>query len=406
MDQKDRLDDDSVWPARLLHVHTLISYPREPGDIYGGYVKPRYNAISYTWGRFALQKQENPEVKAAPIKGTTWVDYIPRMNPARYTVQELEHAIKTAAYPHDGYPAVDFLWLDIACINQTPNSPEMAREVGRQVKIFRGATDTFVWLTTLTSAGMLSWAEEMERLFLEWERMSRKINMAAIESWLRDQLAILRWFIADDWFSSLWTLQEAFLSPKAIFMFKDGLSPEFLNLCLNGEGEFKLFRLESFIGTWQMYRKICKDPGFKDCILAKELSNTITEIGFIDGLRDQHRRPILDDIEYPTSYMGNPLGLLVASKLRSTTREVDRVYGIMQVFGLRLGKSAPEATGKDFTLEELQVQLATEILIQYPIFSQLIVQDEDCTVPKSWMINPSITLPDVAYLAWSHQSCG
>ncbi|KAI1746744.1 hypothetical protein F4782DRAFT_523547 [Xylaria castorea] len=406
MDQSDEWDDDSTWPARLLHVRTLTSFPWQPGDIYGGYVKPRYNAISYTWGRFALRNQESPEVEAAPIKGTTWADYIPRMNPVRYTVQELVHAINTAACPHDGYPAVDFVWLDIACIDQTPNSPEMAREIGRQAKIFRGAVDSFVWLTTHTSAAIISWGHKLERLGLEWQKIISGTNMAAIELWLGDALAMLRCFLADDWFSSLWTLQEAFLSPKAIFMFKDGLTPALLELYLNDKEDLDLFRLETWIGTWQMFRGTCITPGFKDCKRAKELSDTITEVGFMDCVRDQFRTAFLDDIEYPVGYMGNPLGLLIASKHRMTTRETDRIYGIMQVFGLQLGKSELGATKKDFTLKELQVQLAEKVLLQYPIFSQLIIQNEDCTVPKAWMISPAMILSEAAYRAWSHQSCG
>lgn len=37
------------------------------------------------------------------------------------------------------YFAIEYVWIDIACIQQTPNSREMAAEVGRQAKIFRGA---------------------------------------------------------------------------------------------------------------------------------------------------------------------------------------------------------------------------------------------------------------------------
>ncbi|KAI1741242.1 hypothetical protein F4680DRAFT_416192 [Xylaria scruposa] len=406
MSENGKWDDDSTWPARLLHVQTLTSFPWQPGDVYGGYIKPRYNAISYTWGRFALQNQESPEVEAAPIKGTTWAEYIPRMNPARYTVQELVHAINTAACPHDGYPAVNFVWLDIACIDQTPNSPEMAREVGRQAKIFRGAADSFVWLTTHTSAAIISWGQKLDKLMDEREKTDKGTNMPATEHWVGDMLAILKWFLADDWFSSLWTLQEAFLSPKAIFMFKDGLTPELLKFYLNGKGDLDLFRLETWVATWQMCRATCEGPGYKDCKGARELSDMISQIGFIDGVRDQWRTAFLDDIVYPTGYMGNPLGLLIASKHRMTTRETDRVYGIMQVFGLRLGKSEPGVTKNDFSLKELQVQLAKEVLLRYPIFSQLIIQDEDCTVPKAWMINPFMTLSEVAYQAWSHQSCG
>lgn len=41
---------------------------------------------------------------------------------------------------------IAFVWLNIACIDQTPGSLAKAREIGQQAEIFRGAAGTFVWL--------------------------------------------------------------------------------------------------------------------------------------------------------------------------------------------------------------------------------------------------------------------
>ena len=52
-----------------------------------------------------------------------------------------------------------------------------------------------------------------------------------------------------------------------------------------------------------------------------------------------------------------PVGLYSAAGHPTATRENDCIYGIMQVFGLRLGKSAtPE---KEYALAELEIQIAT-----------------------------------------------
>lgn len=143
-------DDECCWPRRLLHVESLTSYPWQPGNKYGGFTNPTYNAITYTWGRFQL-KAEQPEyatTEQLPIRGTTWPQYLPKIQPSHFEVGELLHIIKTAARPCPDYPHVKFIWLDVACINQTPDSEEYYSEIGRQAKIFRGAFDVFAWFTS------------------------------------------------------------------------------------------------------------------------------------------------------------------------------------------------------------------------------------------------------------------
>lgn len=138
-------DDFSDWPRRLLHVETMTSYPWQPGNKYGDQASPRYNAISYTWGRWKLRDGDHPSVEALHVAGVRWP--IPRINPDHFTVDEFISTIRIATVGNaagDDSP-VDFIWLDIACIDQTPNSKENASEVGRQAKIFTGATNVFAW---------------------------------------------------------------------------------------------------------------------------------------------------------------------------------------------------------------------------------------------------------------------
>ena len=58
-----------TWPRRLLHVSTLTSCEWAEGNIYKGVKEPRYVAISYTWGRWALRPGEKPGVESIRIKG-------------------------------------------------------------------------------------------------------------------------------------------------------------------------------------------------------------------------------------------------------------------------------------------------------------------------------------------------
>ncbi|KAK8074099.1 hypothetical protein PG994_004998 [Apiospora phragmitis] len=150
-------DDECSWPRRLLHVKTLTSFEWQPGNTYGGDVEPAYNAISYTWGNFRLASGERPDVKAMPFEGIDWQSSLPRMKPECFTTEDLHRAIKVAAKTYLEYPEVNFVWLDIACIDQR-NTRDSEAEIGRQVKIFKKAMDTFVWLWDLNCQTVIEWA--------------------------------------------------------------------------------------------------------------------------------------------------------------------------------------------------------------------------------------------------------
>ncbi|KAL2799239.1 hypothetical protein BJX66DRAFT_293412 [Aspergillus keveii] len=70
--------------------------------------------------------------------------------------------------------STDFLWLDVACIDQRPNSRENASEIGRQAKICKRAQDVYVWLTSFDAISfdyLLSWS--LEGLFMPYPHASQ-----------------------------------------------------------------------------------------------------------------------------------------------------------------------------------------------------------------------------------------
>lgn len=144
------------WPRRLLQLTSPVwtSHEWQPGHIYGGHREPKYNAISYTWGRFRLDSTEGLErvrkskelgqVRGLAIDGCPWK--IPPIDPARFTVEQFIKAIERTAEV-DGDSSGKFIWLDVACIDQDPESEAGQLEVGRQADIFKGAQEVAVWLT-------------------------------------------------------------------------------------------------------------------------------------------------------------------------------------------------------------------------------------------------------------------
>lgn len=190
------------WPRRLLHVPMMTSYEWKPGNWYGPRQIPIYNALSCTWGRWILRDNEMPEVDPVAVKGVPWKT--PR-------VHSSVPVIRTAAL--DRRPrvprgkSVDFVWLDIACIDQktlepaTPVSTGVA-EVGRQAKIFRNAAKVSVWLTELTQEHLKTIREtlrEASQGMDGWRGDSRDGDNLPLESH-----SVLKSLFAGPWFSSLW----------------------------------------------------------------------------------------------------------------------------------------------------------------------------------------------------------
>lgn len=142
---------EGSWPQRLLHVATMTSVEWTPGNIYASRVAPKYNAVSYTWGRYDLQFDKSGKskrlrgVKPIEIRGTTWADVMPRIHPDHFSVSEILYVIKQSQEASSG-DGVEFLWLDVACIDQR-DGPQKSFEIGRQAGIFRGANRVYVWLT-------------------------------------------------------------------------------------------------------------------------------------------------------------------------------------------------------------------------------------------------------------------
>ena len=143
------------WPKRLLHVPSMTSFAWSLGNVYGGVTEPRYNAISYTWGRFRLDRKlktgnkkllkKYGSVTGIMIHGLNWDT--PKIYPEHFTEQEFRAVLLAACQPREDIIGgkVDFLWVDIACIHQT-DPAENADEVGRQAKIFQNAETAYAWL--------------------------------------------------------------------------------------------------------------------------------------------------------------------------------------------------------------------------------------------------------------------
>jgi hypothetical protein len=345
------------WPRRLLYVPDMISYAWQPGNTYNGIKEPEYNALTYTWGRWRLKEQERLDVEALDmtIDGDSWP--IPRVDPEHFTAENFELAINYATFkPLEEGDGVDFIWLDIACIAQRED-PRADAEIGRQALIFRGARYVYMWLTTVSASELKKILDDMW-----WIEGEQPAEYTVRHS--RANRGIVR-LLGDPWFSSLWTLQEAFLRQDAYLLSSDPTLIERSHVD-------QLCGLSDILvpcSSWRwFYNRIM--AGLTDQGEAEfdEADRAIRERG-LNALSSQHE-----------------ISTYIAAQRRTASREDDRIYGLQQVFRLRLGKTALNRTTVAFNISELENQFGEALLLQHPVHSQMHVFASHVPAHNRWRI--------------------
>lgn len=393
--------NESNWPRRLLHVPSMISYKWAPGNNYGGRQNPLYIAVSYTWGRFQLRSpNEKPHVGALPIRGVPWS--IPRVDPdIHFSVHEFQHVIhemmKTAEryyeFDHLKSPRAlqktpvswlvrpllrwlerhkmvyEFLWLDIACIDQRAGPIQMD-EIGRQARIFMNAKYSYVWLSHLSCDKIESLLDDLSvaNNGLQRELFDPKHRNDG-HHWILLATQAVRGFTDDPWFKSLWTLQEGYLCNHAIILSREGrVSYDLSKIVVRSFSLNYLFKL-----TY-------------DIILWSERTLTTRDYPELVELMDLVHRTGLAAL-----FCNNPMGLLGVSYNRNPTNELDRVYGIMQTLGtnFRVGTNSDHV----YTLRELEDELGASILQTYPVLSQMHVHAQAPAIGAGWRVQGNSRIP-------------
>lgn len=357
---KDSIDGenlDGIWPLRLLCIEDFTSYEGTGPDknIYNGHEAPEYNVLSYTWGRW--RQDEGPRL---PVKGINWT--VPSVQQSCFTVEDFRRAIKTAAQD------VNFVWVDVFCIDQ--DDPTFrAFEIGRQAGIFQGAQDYYMWLHNLSSRQLDISLRQIIKC--ERELKDRGIIMAdekTLETsrWHEELYEALSTLLSDNWFSSLWTLQEAQLGGVGRLMSRDASVIGKLGtnkIC-------SLYEVSKRLGS--IYDKLVyHGVGQATHSPLRDLYHLIEKSGLVVGM--------------------DSLQLYFAAGNRTTLYPEDRIYGIMQVFNLRLGKVAEPQ--RDFTLAELEVQFALALHKNSPLMAQLFRHVQPATEGRAWCVTQSCVRP-------------
>ncbi|KAI1157386.1 hypothetical protein F5B18DRAFT_209542 [Nemania serpens] len=388
---RSRADRLGRWPRRLLYVPTMISYEWSPGNKYGEHYAPEYNAITYTWGRWRLQPKERPDVGSIGVSGVLWG--IPRVHPDHFTTNEFEQMIRTAARAQptfrntrtDSPPSCEFVWLDIVCIDQREHSPTAALEIGRQALIFDGAKQVVVWLNTFSTHNLNLAIDELSCATdrLEAKRQTcatlKDTDSRTLLHQIRSGLARL---FSDPWFTSLWTLQEAYLRTDAVLAGRDGCiadGPAYGGTSRNPASLFDL------IGVCEPML----NSRFEEQTPPDLYASIVTLI------QNSGMQALAED---------SALATYLAAAQRKFTRPSDAIYGIQQIFDARVGATAPGADHrKAWSPEQLEIQLGSHLLRHHPVLSQMHVYTAPAALGSAWRVSKlhSIIPPDQRFVAYT-----
>ena len=187
----------------------------------------------------------------------------------------------------------------------------------------------------------------------------------------------------DPWFTSLWTLQEAFLCPRAYLLSRDATAPfdTLANLC------HWCSIIDSFcdiLGPQFLEKRTTEEFDMHKSWAPNE--KCMWEI-----------KSMLRDRGLVALASRNPMALYTAASYRKTRNEVDRIYGIQQVFNLQLGSSAPGFVNQPIHLVMLEFELGARMLENYPVLSQMHVFNEPVEPGRGWKISMSSRFPDPGF---------
>lgn len=362
-------------PRRLLHVPSMTSLERTSDGFYGNLHEPTYNAISYTWGRFA-----STHGSALKVYAITWS--VPRINPYHFSPESFHQILERAAGTNG------LVWVDIACIDQENIHVKMD-EIGKQADIFSQASQVYIWLSTQDVAeasaslqALQDFATRLEQIEIgefSFEFNDANFLQQIIPACLNLHGHLLSLF-SDPWFSSLWTLQEACLCDEAHFLSKDaqvlmieGLPPRKEKVVALDDATTACQEIKMALSAYAETNQAIKDV------------NSLIDRS---GLSYFHRGFNSDR---------NSMLLYPAAHHRTCSEPLDRIYGIMQVYGFRLGASSKP--GGRFTLAELEDQFGEALNRIAPMTAQTHVHTIPPPLGSAWRPSSSSMMPEIYHMS-------
>lgn len=284
---------------------------------------------------------------------------------------------------------VEFGWIDVACIDQDDYAVKMD-EIGRQAGIFANAHHVYAWLWTLDHDLLVP---SVLNIMTDWKRLPFPYVENVSTEFLpifADVEASLHAVLRDPWFSSLWTLQEGILRQDAVIMSADGRTI-FRDLTADEAGRPESRNLE--------IRDIASASNSIYTALRPPLSGDVLSPSLDENV--QARVKAVVDRILRTGYglslpygNSNPNVQFSAARYRTASYEVDRIYGIVALYGIHVGASVPGADPlHSYTLAELEDEFTAALNMETPLLGQMFVHTQEPEPGRSWRIGSSSRVP-------------
>lgn len=274
----------------------------------------------------------------------------------------------------------NWAWIDIACIDQE-NVPVKMDEVGRQASIFKQAAKSYVWLSHLSQNTLRDSYGALAEAGVEVDAWignpSSKMILPTLQRLHKSVTTILE----DPWFSSLWTLQEIMMRNDTLIITMEGQEAIAV---LEGIEPHRLFMdilmntLINVMKSMQYVRPIIEQNNLGDCSAELHVAASIHDRIYRSGLFAAHMA-------------SNPNLQYGMAKYRQTKYPEDRVYGIMQIYNLRVGQAVRPHDSP--TLEELTVEFGKAINLQSALWGQIFVHTASTRPGLSWCITEDSAVP-------------
>ncbi len=258
-------------------------------------------------------------------------------------------------------------------------------EIGKQADIFSQATQVYIWLSSQDIAEATASLQALQDFSTTVEQIEigefsfdfndvnflQQIIPACID--LRRHLLSL---FSDPWFSSLWTLQEACLCDEAHFLSKGA---QVLMIEGRDTHKEKVVALEDPTISCQEIKMALlayaeTNQPIQDLLVLIDRSGLSY---FHQGFNSDRSSMLL----YPAAYH------------RTCSEPLDRIYGIMQVYGFKLGASSEP--GGLFTLAELEDQFGEALNRIAPMTAQTHVHTTPPPLGSAWRPSSSSMLPEI-----------
>ena len=377
---------DRQWPRRLLDIETMTSLERQAGNVYGNQREPKYSILSYTWGRWQI-----PGCCGLQVDGVTW--QIPGLDESlAFTKAQFKQVLQKMGHQNR------FAWVDVFCIDQEDYAVKMD-EIGRQVGIFANADRVYCWLWTHETASLTTILRDLNGVYFNEVRDNRapwdpSADQPSITGTYPQQLhpvtaersqvllPILRQLadctaslLGDWWFSSLWTLQESALRTDAFILSRSG----------------DLIRYPTPVESWYNIRTVSTT--------LKSIYIRLEDIcvAYWDFESGRVGRAIIDIMRQSgLSVWGTcPNIQLSVARFRQATHELDRIYGVMSLYGLRVGSTNIHSDmAKVYTFEELEYEFVAAVNAHSPLLGQMFLHAERPRIGRTWQLNQRIRVPD------------